>query len=89
LLGREQQDQYSLPEVLRGQQSGKPLIGEVPFTPSAKKVLELAVEEARSLGHSYVGTEHLLIGLTSSFVNKKQSNGPRYQYGNAGHDQCC
>jgi ATP-dependent Clp protease ATP-binding subunit ClpC len=50
-------------EVLRGQQKGTPLIGEVPFTPSAKKVLELAVEEARSLGHSYVGTEHLLIGL--------------------------
>ncbi len=42
---------------------GTALIGEVPFTPSAKKVLELAVEEARSLGHSYVGTEHLLLGL--------------------------
>ena len=42
---------------------GTALIGEVPFTPAAKKVLELAVEEARSLGHSYVGTEHLLLGL--------------------------
>lgn len=42
---------------------GTALIGEVPFTPSAKKVLELSVEEARSLGHSYVGTEHLLLGL--------------------------
>src|SRR5687767_12546261 len=38
-------------------------IGEIPFTPRAKRVLELAVEEARSLGHNYVGTEHLLLGL--------------------------
>jgi len=39
------------------------LLGEIPFTPSAKKVLELAVEEAQNLGHNYVGTEHLLLGL--------------------------
>ena len=38
-------------------------IGEIPFTPRAKRVLELAVEEARTLGHNYVGTEHLLLGL--------------------------
>ena len=38
-------------------------IGEIPFTPRAKRVLELAVEEARLLGHNYVGTEHLLLGL--------------------------
>ncbi|MEJ2314509.1 MAG: ATP-dependent Clp protease ATP-binding subunit, partial [Nitrospirota bacterium] len=37
--------------------------GDVPFTPRAKKVLELAVEEARLLGHSYIGSEHLLLGL--------------------------
>jgi ATP-dependent Clp protease ATP-binding subunit ClpC len=37
--------------------------GEVPFTPRAKKVLELSVEEARLLGHSYIGSEHLLLGL--------------------------
>lgn len=37
--------------------------GDIPFTPRAKKVLELAVEEARLLGHSYIGSEHLLIGL--------------------------
>jgi ATP-dependent Clp protease ATP-binding subunit ClpC len=36
---------------------------EVPFTPRAKKVLELAVEEARLLGHNYIGSEHLLLGL--------------------------
>jgi len=38
-------------------------IGEIPFTPRAKKVLELSVDEARQLGHPYVGTEHLLLGL--------------------------
>jgi len=37
--------------------------GDVPFTPKAKKVIELAMEEARSLGHNYIGTEHLLLGL--------------------------
>jgi len=39
------------------------LLGEIPFTPRAKKVLELAVEEAQNMGHSHVGTEHLLLGL--------------------------
>ncbi|MFA6320782.1 MAG: ATP-dependent Clp protease ATP-binding subunit [Candidatus Omnitrophota bacterium] len=37
--------------------------GDLPFTPKAKKVIELAMEEARSLGHNYIGTEHLLLGL--------------------------
>jgi ATP-dependent Clp protease ATP-binding subunit ClpC len=37
--------------------------GDIPFTPKAKKVIELAMEEARSLGHNYIGTEHLLLGL--------------------------
>src|SRR3990172_119238 len=37
--------------------------GDIPFTPRAKKVLELAVEEARLLGHNYIGSEHLLLGL--------------------------
>jgi ATP-dependent Clp protease ATP-binding subunit ClpC len=37
--------------------------GDIPFTPHAKRVLELAVEEARRLGHNYIGTEHLLLGL--------------------------
>jgi ATP-dependent Clp protease ATP-binding subunit ClpC len=39
------------------------IIGDIPFTPRAKKALELAAEEARSLGHNYIGTEHLLLGL--------------------------
>ena len=38
-------------------------LGEIPFTPRAKKVLELAVEEAQKMGHTYVGTEHILLGL--------------------------
>jgi ATP-dependent Clp protease ATP-binding subunit ClpC len=37
--------------------------GSPPFTPRAKKVLELALREALQLGHSYIGTEHLLLGL--------------------------
>jgi ATP-dependent Clp protease ATP-binding subunit ClpC len=37
--------------------------GQIPFTPRAKKVLELALREALSLGHNYIGTEHILLGL--------------------------
>ena len=36
---------------------------EIPFTPRAKRVLELSWDEARQLGHNYIGTEHLLLGL--------------------------
>eukprot|EP00746_Dinoflagellata_sp_MGD_P156591 gnl/MRDRNA2_/MRDRNA2_85895_c0_seq1.p1 gnl/MRDRNA2_/MRDRNA2_85895_c0~~gnl/MRDRNA2_/MRDRNA2_85895_c0_seq1.p1 ORF type:complete len:905 (+),score=71.72 gnl/MRDRNA2_/MRDRNA2_85895_c0_seq1:89-2803(+) len=36
---------------------------EIPFTPRAKRVLELSLEEARQLGHNYIGTEHILLGL--------------------------
>ncbi|HAV42899.1 TPA: ATP-dependent Clp protease ATP-binding subunit ClpC [bacterium] len=43
--------------------SSVPTIGEAPYTPHAKRVLELAFDEARLLGHNYVGTEHLLLGL--------------------------
>ena len=38
-------------------------IGEIPFTPRAKKVLELSIDEARLHNHNYVGTEHLLLAL--------------------------
>ncbi len=37
--------------------------GQIPFTPRAKRVLELALREALSLGHDYIGTEHILLGL--------------------------
>jgi ATP-dependent Clp protease ATP-binding subunit ClpA len=38
-------------------------MGQLPFTPRAKRVLELAIDEARAMDHNYVGTEHLLLGL--------------------------
>jgi len=44
----------------KGDGSGKAFIG---YTPRAKKVLELAYDEARQLGHNYIGTEHILLGL--------------------------
>jgi ATP-dependent Clp protease ATP-binding subunit ClpC len=50
-------------EKLVSATGGTVVIGEIPFTPRAKTVLELSVEEARLLGHNYVGTEHLLLGL--------------------------
>jgi ATP-dependent Clp protease ATP-binding subunit ClpC len=37
--------------------------GHIPFTPRAKRVLELSLREAKELGHSYIGTEHILLGL--------------------------
>ncbi len=43
-----------------GEKSGS---GEIGLTPRAKKVIELAIDEARHLGHNYIGTEHLLLGL--------------------------
>src|SRR5690554_4731629 len=42
---------------------GKPSEGQIGFTPRSKRVLELAFDEARRLGHTYIGTEHLLLGL--------------------------
>jgi ATP-dependent Clp protease ATP-binding subunit ClpC len=52
-------------EVERNLPQGTNLMtfGDIPFTPRAKKVLELAVEEARLLGHNYIGSEHLFLGL--------------------------
>jgi ATP-dependent Clp protease ATP-binding subunit ClpC len=38
-------------------------VGQIPFTPRAKKVLELSLREALSIGHNYIGTEHILLGL--------------------------
>ena len=39
------------------------VVGEISLTPRAKRVIELSIEEARRLGHNYIGTEHLLLGL--------------------------
>ncbi|MSO45023.1 MAG: ATP-dependent Clp protease ATP-binding subunit [Thermoleophilia bacterium] len=51
-------------QVIRIVGSGEEVTsGQIPFTPRAKKVLELALREALSLGHNYIGTEHILLGL--------------------------
>ncbi len=51
-------------EVMRIVGAGEEVTsGQIPFTPRAKKVLELALREALSLGHNYIGTEHILLGL--------------------------
>ena len=51
-------------QVMRIVGSGEEAVtGQVPFTPRAKKVLELALREALALGHNYIGTEHILLGL--------------------------
>ena len=56
-------------ESVRGQveeiigQGAKPPDGHIPFTPRAKRVLELSLREALQLGHNYIGTEHVLLGL--------------------------
>ncbi len=53
------------------EQGTSPVTGtQLPFTPRAKRVLELALEEAQNLGHNYIGTEHLLLGLI------RESDGP-------------
>jgi ATP-dependent Clp protease ATP-binding subunit ClpC len=48
---------------LVGQGDEEIVTGQIPFTPRAKKVLELALREALSLGHNYIGTEHVLLGV--------------------------
>ena len=49
-------------ERVIGRGEGGP-VGQIGFTPRAKRVLELAFDEARKLGHTYIGTEHILLGL--------------------------
>jgi ATP-dependent Clp protease ATP-binding subunit ClpC len=44
-------------------QGDEMVTGQIPFTPRAKKVLELSLREALSLGHDFIGTEHILLGL--------------------------
>src|SRR5919205_2866218 len=52
--------------------------GQIPFTPRAKKVLELALREALSLGHNYIGTEHILLGLerVMQILSRRTKNNP-------------
>jgi ATP-dependent Clp protease ATP-binding subunit ClpA len=44
-------------------QGQTPAAGHIPFTPRSKKILELSLREAHRLGHNYIGTEHILLGL--------------------------
>jgi len=57
-----EQIQRAVEEIV-SPQSGAITIGEIPFTPRAKRVLELSIDEARLHSHNYVGTEHLLLAL--------------------------
>ena len=52
--------------------------GQIPFTPRAKEVLELALREALSLGHNHVGTEHILLGLVREGDGAAAAILPRY-----------
>jgi len=61
-LGVELNKVRSAVEFIIGR-GDRPVSGEIGLTPRAKKVIELAVDEARRLGHHYIGTEHLLLGL--------------------------
>jgi ATP-dependent Clp protease ATP-binding subunit ClpC len=61
-INLDEMRQAVLDSIGRG---AKPLAesGHIPFTPRAKKVLELSLREANQLGHNYIGTEHILLGL--------------------------
>jgi len=61
-LGYTRDDVRASVEVMVGRGKGAPE-GHVPFTPRAKKVLELSLREALQLKHNYIGTEHILLGL--------------------------
>lgn len=61
-LGVELQDVRDEVNEIIGARGETP-VGHIPFTPRAKKVLELSLREALQLGHNYIGTEHVLLGL--------------------------
>src|SRR5271166_2329542 len=62
-LGISREGVRSQVEEIIGQGQQAPSSGHIPFTPRAKKVLELSLREALQLGHNYIGTEHILLGL--------------------------
>jgi ATP-dependent Clp protease ATP-binding subunit ClpA len=61
-LGIELDPARAAVERIEGRGTGKPS-GHIPFTPGAKRVLEAALREALRFGHSYIGTEHVLLGV--------------------------
>src|SRR5206468_8005712 len=62
-LGIELHKVRSAVEFIIGRGDERMVMGEIGLTPRARRVIELAVEEARRLNHHYIGTEHLLLGL--------------------------
>ncbi len=58
-----QQNPQNPSEPESGEQAGRRTPGSIPFTPRAKKVLELSLKEALQLGHNHIGTEHILLGI--------------------------
>jgi ATP-dependent Clp protease ATP-binding subunit ClpC len=62
-LGVELQAIRDAVEFIIGRRDRIVVLGQIGLTPRSKKVIELAVDEARSLNHHYIGTEHLLLGL--------------------------
>jgi ATP-dependent Clp protease ATP-binding subunit ClpA len=62
-LGITQQAVRQQVEEIIGRGHQDPQSGHIPFTPQAKKALELSLREALQIGHNYIGTEHILLGL--------------------------
>ena len=62
-LGITQEEVRQQVEGIIGQGQQPPAGGHIPFTPPAKKALQLSLREAMQFGHSYIGTEHILLGL--------------------------
>ncbi len=62
-LGISQEAVRQKVEEMIGRGKEPPPSGHIPFTPRAKKVLELSLRESLQLGHDYIGTEHILLGL--------------------------
>jgi len=77
-LGVELNKVRSAVEFIIGR-GDRAVMGEIGLTPRAKKVIELAVDEARRLGHHYIGTEHLLLGLVAwrSCAARSPASSPR------------
>ena len=62
-LGVTTEEVRSRVEAIVGRGEEESAAGQIPFTPRAKKVLELSLRECHTLGHNYIGTEHILLGL--------------------------